>query len=149
LGEEIFVTTEAIMTRRFIIGTISMLGLLTAYLFQKVDVAQYLGVGEMFIHRFLINRTLRFLLNDLFMIGIIYALFGERKYVIFSIYVQFAGVVLFLIPYFILKILYPFYSGPLTSYLHRLVLNPTLLLLLIPAFYYQKKISGMHESKRK
>lgn len=123
---------------RWIIGVLSVCGLVAVFLFQRIDVASILGLGEPAIQRFLINRTVRFLMNDAFAIGLIYALFAERKYVIFSLYVQLAGVVLFLIPYFILKIYLPTYNGPMISFLHRLILNPTLLMLLILAFYYQK-----------
>jgi exosortase F-associated protein len=112
------------------------------FIFQKLDVATLLDIGSRSIDRFLINRTVRFLLNDVFAIGLIYALFKERKYVVFSLWVQLAGVVFFLIPYFILKLYLPSYNGPLISFLHRLILNPTLLLLLIPAFYYQKSLTG-------
>src|SRR5690606_23367293 len=89
--------------------------------------------------KLLINRTIRFLLSDAFMLGLIYALYTEKKSVVFALCSQLAGVILFFISYFILKIYYPGYNGPMISYLHRLILNPTLLLLLIPAYYYQKK----------
>ena len=125
---------------RIVIGILSVAGLVAVFLFQEIDVAAHLGSDASAINRFLINRTIRFLLNDAFAIGIIYALFVEKKYVIFSLYVQLAGVVLFLIPYFILKLYFPAYNGPMISFLHRLVLNPTLLMLLIPAFYYQRKL---------
>lgn len=125
------------MTARILVGVVSVCGLMAVFLFQRWDIAGMLGVDAN-IHRFIVNRTIRFLLNDAFAIGLIYALFGERKYVIFSIYVQVAGVILFLIPYFVLKVYFPKYNGPLISFLHRLILNPTLLMLLIPAFYYQK-----------
>jgi exosortase F-associated protein len=127
---------------RMIIGLLSAAGMVLVFLFQRMDVASMLGVGDPAIYRFLINRSIRFLMNDAFAIGLIYALFAERKYVVFSLYVQIAGVVLFLIPYFILKIYFPAYNGPMISFLHRLVFNPTLLMLLIPAFYYQKYIAG-------
>lgn len=130
---------------RMIIGALSIAGMVTVFLFQRVDVASLIGAGEPAMQRFLINRTIRFLMNDAFAIGLIYALFKERKYVIFSLYVQVAGVVLFLIPYFILKVYYPGYNGPLISFLHRLILNPTLLMLLIPAFYYQKHLMKVGE----
>jgi exosortase F-associated protein len=122
---------------RVVVGVICAVGLVSVFLFQRWDVAGLFGV-ESPINRFLINRTIRFLLNDVFTIGLIYALFSERKYVVFSLYVQLIGVVLFLIPYFVLKLYFPSYNGPLISFLHRLILNPTLLMLLIPAFYYQK-----------
>ena len=126
------------MKQRIAIGVLCCLGLLMVFLFQRVDVAAAIGVDNTGIARFLVNRTIRFLVNDAFAIGLIYALFATRKYVMFAIYVQVFGVVAFLIPYFILKVYYPSYNGPYLNFLHRLILNPTLLLLLIPAFYYQK-----------
>lgn len=128
---------------RFVIGVISIAGLVAVFIFQGIDVASILGSDGSKISRFIINRTIRFLLNDLFAIGLIYALFAERKYVIFSLWVQVAGIFLFLIPYFVLKLNFPSYNGPLINYLHRLILNPTLLLLLIPAFYYQKAVNKL------
>src|SRR3989337_750592 len=127
------------MAIRVVVGVFSIIGLIAVFLFQRIDVAGFMGVEGSVINKFLINRTIRFLLNDAFAIGLIYSLFAERKYVMFSIYVQIVGVVLFLIPYFILKIYFPSYNGPLISFLHRLILNPTLLMLLIAAFYYQRR----------
>ena len=87
---------------RIIIGILSIAGLIAVFLFQQIDVAALIGV-DVKISRFLINRTIRFLLNDALALGLIYALFQERKYVIFALYVQVAGIFLFLVPYFILK----------------------------------------------
>jgi len=129
------------MSLRIFIGVLSVIGLVLVFLLQRVDIATMVGVGNAAIDRFLFNRTIRFLLNDAFTLGLIYALFVERKYIIFSLYVQVAGVVFFLLPYFVLKIYFPSYNGPMISFLHRLVMNPTLLMLLIPAFYYQKHLS--------
>ena len=125
------------MAGRVAVGICCIGGLVAVFLFQRTDIAGLIGVDSN-INRFLLNRTIRFLLNDALTIGLIYALFVERKYVIFAVYVQLAGVVLFLLPYFVLKIYFPSYNGPLISFLHRLIVNPTLLLLLIPAFYYQR-----------
>ena len=126
------------MPGRILIGIICVSGLVTVFLFQQFDIAGLIGVHEK-VSRFFVNRTIRFLLNDALALGLIYALFRERKYVVFALYVQIAGTFLFLVPYFILKIYLPRYNGPLISFLHRLILNPTLLMLLIPAFYYQRK----------
>ena len=128
------------MSLRIFIGVLSVIGLVLVFLLQRVDIATMIGVGDAAIDRFLFNRTIRFLLNDALTLGLIYALFVERKYIIFSLYVQVAGVVFFLLPYFVLKIYFPSYNGPMISFLHRLVMNPTLLMLLIPAFYYQKHL---------
>lgn len=127
---------------RTLVGLASVLGLVLVFLFQNFDAAAYFGSESGSLGRFLLNRTLRFFLNDVFAIGLIYALFVERKYVLFALWVQLAGVILFLLPYFILKVNFPSYNGPLINYLHRLILNPTLLILLIPAFYYQRRIAS-------
>jgi exosortase F-associated protein len=124
---------------RIMIGILSIAGLVTVFLFQQFDVAGLIGVHEK-ASRFFINRTIRFLLNDALALSLIYALFKERKYVVFALYVQIAGTFLFLVPYFILKLYLPRYNGPLISFLHRIILNPTLLMLLIPAFYYQRQM---------
>jgi exosortase F-associated protein len=125
---------------RIAVGVFSVAGLVLVFLFQRQDVAVLLGVKEN-VWRFIINRSIRFIINDGLAILLIYALFYERKYVLFAVWVQVFGMVFVLIPYFIIKFNFPGYNGPLISFLHRLVLNPTLLLLLIPAFYYQKKYS--------
>ena len=125
-------------TIRIITGASCLLGLLLVFIFQNIDLASSLFHVDDRAARFLVNRSIRFFLNDTLAIGLIYGLFGERKYVIFSLWVQLAGLLFFLIPYLILKINYPDYNGPMVSFLHRLILNPTILLLLIPAFYYQK-----------
>ena len=126
-------------TRRIAIGLFCAVGLILVFVFQRFDWSDAVGLNLAGIGKFIFNRTIRFLLNDALAIGLIYALFGERKYVVFSLYVQAAGIVLFLIPYFILKLNFPNYNGPMINFLHRLILNPTLLMLLIPAFYYQRR----------
>lgn len=131
---------------RYGLGIACVLALTAIFLFQRIDVAAYLGIGDEKIERFIFNRTLRFFLNDLFAIGLIYALFPQKKFVLFAVCVQIAGVVLILIPYFILKVNFPSYNGPLINFLHRLILNPLLMLVLIPAFFYQTRISRPKES---
>jgi len=120
------------------LGVLASIGLLMVFLFQQLDLAALVGVHEN-ITRFIVNRSIRFVLNDGLAILLIYALFYERKYVLFAVWVQVFGLVFVLVPYFIIKLYLPHYNGPLISFLHRLILNPTLLLLLIPAFYYQRR----------
>lgn len=130
------------MNIRIIVGVFSITGLVLIFLLQQFDIAQWVGVGGSAISRFIFNRSFRFVLNDGLSIALIYALFGHRKYVVFAIYVQLAGLLFLLIPYFFIKLSYPSYNGPLINFIHRLVLNPLLLLLLIPAFYYQQRVSA-------
>lgn len=125
---------------RFVLGAAAIAGLLIFFLRQRFDFAGMLFNVDNQLIRFLINRTIRFFINDAFAVLLIYALFGERKYVVFALWVQIVGVIFLLIPYFILKVNFPSYNGPLINFLHRIILNPTLVLLLIPAFYYQQRL---------
>lgn len=125
---------------RFVLGAAAIAGLLIFFLRQRFDFAAMLFNVDDQLIRFLINRTIRFFINDAFAVLLIYALFGERKYVVFALWVQIVGVIFLLIPYFILKVNFPSYNGPLINFLHRIILNPTLVLLLIPAFYYQQRL---------
>lgn len=116
----------------------ALLGLLVVFLFQRIEIAGALGVHDK-MWQFITNRSIRFVLNDLLSLLLIYALFPKRKYVLFALAVQLFGVIFILLPYFFLKLQHPSYNGPLISFLHRLVLNPLLMLLLIPAFYLQEE----------
>lgn len=116
-------------------------GLILFFLFQQANVAALAGIeGKTAV--FLFNKSFRFVLNDLLMIGIIYALFGQKQYIYFALVVQAFGIVFLLIPYFVLKIYFHSGNGPLVNFLHRLVLNPTLMILLIPAFWLQSRKSS-------
>jgi exosortase F-associated protein len=121
---------------RLFVGVACAAGLVFVFLFQQTEFIRWSeGRG---VESFLLNKAIRYILNDFCMIGLIYSIFNQRKYVIFAFYVQIAGIIFFLLPYFILKLYYPHYNGPLLSFLHRLIVNPLLMLLLIPAFMYQK-----------
>jgi exosortase F-associated protein len=121
------------------VGIFAAIGLLVFFLFQQTDfVGMFIPISHPTV-KFILHRTFRFLINDALAIGLIFAFFGERKYVLFAVAVQLFGFLFLLIPYFILKIYWPYYNGPLINFLHRIVLNPILIMLLIPAFYYQKR----------
>jgi exosortase F-associated protein len=96
---------------------------------------------------YIVNKTFRYLLNDLFGIAIIYGLFGEKKYVKFAVYVLLFGLFILLPIYLSLFFLRPEGFTSMIGHLHRIILNPVLMMLLIPAFYYQKKISTTDSSE--
>ena len=123
---------------RWAVGIVSVCGLLALFLFQRINFAAFVNIHSQTL-TFISNKTFRFVLNDAFMIGVIYSLFHQRKFVLFALAVQVAGIVLLLLPYFILKLYFHTGNGPLVSFLHRLILNPTLMILLIPAFWLQLK----------
>lgn len=116
--------------------------LMAIYLFQDFEydamVSSFLQTNLQDGTRLAINKICRFILNDFCAILLIYALFYERKYVLFAIVVQIMGFVFLMIPYLIMRLYFEMDEGPLTSFIHRLIVNPTLLMLLIPAFWYQK-----------
>jgi exosortase F-associated protein len=122
-------------TRQLFLVVSSAGGLIAVFIWQQTNIAVLFGV-ESEITNFIINRSARFVLNDLFALLLIYGLFLEKKFIKITLVVQAAAIGLFLIPYFILKINFPLYDGPLLSFMHRLILHPTLALLLIPAFYF-------------
>ena len=123
---------------RWLIGLSSVAGLLLLFLFQRINLAAMLhleGATVMFIF----NKTFRFVVNDVLMIGIIFSLFAQKRFILFALAVQVIGIVFVLIPYFVLKLYFHTGNGPLVSFLHRLILNPTLMALLIPAFWLQAR----------
>ena len=88
---------------------------------------------------FILSKVIRFVLNDFFAILIINALFPERKYLTFAVWVFFIGFLLLLPLYLVLFLGYFNESFTYINHIHRLVMNPVLMMILIPAFYLQAK----------
>lgn len=124
---------------RIVLFIIAVGGLVIIYLFQNYNYASLFLINSWPVN-FVINKTIRFLLNDLLAILLIFALFNKKDYLIISVIVQFFGVLFILIPYLYIKLNYPSHIGVFVSFLHRLVINPVLLILLIPAFYLVDKV---------
>ena len=123
---------------RWVVGILSIILLILFFLFQQFNFANLLEIQNT-TAQFVFNKSFRFLLNDVLMIGLIFALFNNKQFVWFAFFVQVFGLVFILTPYLILKLYYHTGNGPLVSFLHRLILNPTLMVLLIPAFWLQLK----------
>ncbi len=140
------------LTRWFYIA-LGLLGLFLVYLFQdyldfhsilfkaklpqKLDYATSYADTETF--PFVVNKVGRYLFNDLFSISIIYGIFGEKKYARFAMYVMFFGLLVLLPIYLWLYLAQPAGFSSMISHLHRVVMNPVLMMLLIPAFFFQRK----------
>lgn len=115
-------------------------GLFVVYLLQDFSYADAIvGPLEDRWTAFIWNKIFRFMFNDVFTLCVIFSLFFERKYMLFAIYVQLFGLLVLLPTYLGIK----FYWGDtyrnLDANLHRVVMNPVLLMLLIPAFFIQKQ----------
>lgn len=122
----------------FFIAGIAILG--TVYIFQRINMAGALGEfppNAIFV----INRTSRLILNDFACFLIIFALFRERKYLKIAFWV-FLVEILFVLPlYLVIKLSLEGdseISSPLLSQVHRLIVNPMLMIFLIAAFVYQR-----------
>ncbi len=80
-------------------------------------------------------------MNDASCFLLISALFKERKYVTVAFWVFLFELLVLLPVYFLLKLSIEGdseMSSPLLSQLHRLIINPTLMLLLMISFFYQR-----------
>jgi len=127
--------------------TVSLLGLVVVYVFQRWD---YLNAfARMFGSKtdfeptasFVFNKTVRLILNDALCLLLIYALFREKKYLRIAFLVFCFEFLLMLPLYLIIKLNLEGpseISSPLLSQIHRLIVNPMLMLILIVGLYYQK-----------
>ncbi len=117
-------------------------GLLAAvYLFQRFNPwTGFAGIHPNAI--FVINRTVRLILNDLACFFIILAVFREVKYLKVAFWVFLVELLVILPLYLTLKLSLEGdseISSPLLSQIHRLIVNPTLMILLMAGFFYQQK----------
>ncbi|MEO5602546.1 MAG: hypothetical protein ABIR06_16610 [Cyclobacteriaceae bacterium] len=122
---------------------IMILGLV--YIFQRVSLADLFGLfqgGDLHPNIiFIINRTLRLMFNDLACFLIIYALFQKKKYLKIAFWVFLAELLVILPLYLIIKLTFEGdseISSPLLSQVHRLIVNPMLMILLMVGFFYQE-----------
>jgi len=122
---------------RSLLILISLIGLGVIFIGQRFDYSFLISDSFSTQGRFIINRSIRFLLNDNLVLLLIYALFYDKKYVKFGLAVEGIGFFFLLIPYFLLRY-YTSIDHMYISFIHRLIINPTLMVLLIPAIYLQK-----------
>ena len=118
------------------------------YLFQRINFLQVLSnmvnvsLTGMHPHIFFIfNKTLRLIVNDLACFMIILSIFQERKYLRVAWYVFLFELLVLLPAYFAIKLSLEGdseISSPLLSQIHRMIINPTLMILLIIGFFYQR-----------
>src|SRR4051812_44327799 len=111
------------------------------YLFQQTDFSVFLGVGSN--SKFVINKLIRFLVNDFACLMLIAAIFRNQQYVRFGFRIFLIELFLLLPLYFVLKLSWEGnseISSPLLSQMHRMIVNPLLMIVLILGFLYQDYI---------
>ena len=90
------------------------------------------------IAKLVVFTTLRYLLNSIISLGILYLFFKDKSVIKFSVLVYAVAYALLLIPflYFVInprqEDYYFFFN------IRRFLIQPILLILLLPAFYYHK-----------
>jgi hypothetical protein len=131
---------------RLLLVSFSVIILVLVYIFQRIDILAWVGLMDFSSEHpnfvFSINRIVRVVLND-FACFILIFVFFERKHLKVAFFV-FLIELFFILPlYLLIKLSLEGdseISSPLLSQIHRLIVNPTLMVLLIAGFIYQKFI---------
>lgn len=139
--------------RRISLLAIGGIGLFAVYFFQHYldfysllqfkaprEVLYSSDYQEVEFWEFSINKVFRYLVNDLFAMAIIAALFPQKEYLRFAFFVLLFGLLVLSPTYIALYLWQPAGFSSAIGHLHRLVMNPVLMMLLIPAFFYQKRL---------
>jgi exosortase F-associated protein len=125
---------------RIVFIILSLMGLVLVFLFQREDFISSFGIHFHPYFHFIIKKVIRVLLNDTFMLLFIYSCFNHSALTKMAWKVQLIDTFILLPIYLILKLSIEGeseISSPLLSQLHRLIVNPILMILVIPAIYFQ------------
>jgi exosortase F-associated protein len=128
--------------QRLLLLTLSFAGLALIYLLQEsLTPSSLLNAQIPESSDFILKKLVRVTLNDLCMLLFLYAWFNSKSITKLGLWVQAIDTFILLPVYIIIKLNFEGtseISAPLLSQWHRLIVNPTLMLLLIPAIYYQR-----------
>ena len=124
----------------FLVG-FAIAGLAFTFLLQEFAFVQELNISDE--AKFVVKKVIRVLLNDFFMLIFIAAWFKDPKVTRLAIFIEVVDGLVLLPLYLVFKLSLEGtseISAPLLSQFHRLIVNPTLMILLIPAVYFQKRV---------
>ena len=124
---------------RWILGSLALITLAGMYLFQRFDFSILTGEHSSHI-RFIINKLARFMVNDIACLLLVAAIFNKPGYLRLSAWIFLTELLVLLPIYFVLKLTLEGdseISSPLLSQLHRMIVNPLLMIVLIMGFIYQ------------
>lgn len=134
--------------KKYFLIALSLIILVLVYLFQRVSYASVLNevLPEVFQIAnsntiFIVNKTVRLIMNDLACMIMIYSVFQKRMYLKASLYLFLVELFVMLPVYLIVKLNLEGtseLSSPLLSQIHRLIVNPLLMFLLMIGFVYQR-----------
>jgi len=109
------------------------------YLFQGLDYSNLVGIISPF-YKFIFNKTLRLVVNDTACLLLIVAVFNKSGYIRVSTWLFLIELFLLLPLYLALKLFLEGtseISSPLLSQVHRMIVNPLLMIVLMLGFIYQ------------
>ncbi len=142
-------SAQKIPLLRIALISVSFLFLFLIFVFQKTN------YFALFFHEidnpnlvFMFNKTIRLLANDGLCMLLILTLFREKKYLRVAFFLFVFELVIVLPIYFIIKLKMEGdseISSPFLSQIHRLIVNPMLMFILMVGFYYQKYWAKNHE----
>lgn len=145
VGEAILRLFEAMnrVQRMTVFITGGVLLLVIAYLFQKEFLDWMMKAGFLSDPGtvFVVNRMLRMLLNDMGCILIIYGIFEKKIYLRLAAWLMLFEMVVLLPVYLVVKLSLEGpteLSSPLLSQIHRLIVNPLLMFVLMAGLFYQR-----------
>lgn len=81
----------------------------------------------------------RFYLNSIISLGLLKVLFDDSKVVKFSIFLYSVFGILLMVSFFFILLKFGETNKMNLFYIRRFIIQPILLILFIPAFYYQKR----------
>lgn len=123
-------------------GLMAITGMALVYVFQDhFSLRQSWGYSLSPEADFILKKLIRILLNDTAALLLIHAWFYDSKVTQLAFTLQLVDILILLPIYLSLKLSVEGtseISTPLLSQLHRLIVNPTLIILLIPAIYFQR-----------
>lgn len=131
--------------KRWIIAALAVATLLVSFQVRGLNLVGAImgGVNSPELPWMLVlNKLLRYVVNDMAALALLWVLFQRRDFLQLAFWVLLFGLVVLLPIYFVGYFYFADALGITLSYLHRLVMNPTLMMLLIPLFYYQKLEEG-------
>jgi len=105
----------------------------------------YEGLPEFDTSKLFFFVFLRYVLNMIISLGIIYVIFKNKRLIKFSVKFYSVAFIVISLVYYVLLHTEIMNDQWLTFYVRRFLIHPLFVLILIPAFYYQKML--MKQSK--
>ncbi|MBL7843336.1 MAG: hypothetical protein KF846_03570 [Cyclobacteriaceae bacterium] len=132
--------------KNVVLISVALLILVLVFVFQRFNYALALNSLVPFQIEnpntiFVINKTIRLVLNDTACMMLIFVWFKQRQYLTLAFFIFLIELFILLPVYFIIKLSLEGdseISSPLLSQVHRLIVNPLLMFLLMAGFVYQR-----------